>query len=79
MNKHKYTSEISQQILTEWNDGATLEHLRAIKWEKVESKIELLMDKIEITEKQAKEELHKWYTDMGFDSDYQAKFIFNKK
>ena len=65
----KYTSELSQELLSEMNDGASLEELRARKWNTIEGKIEWLKEIMTITNEQAKEEIKKWFITRDLDSD----------
>lgn len=65
----EYSNKLSQELLSEMNDGASLEELRARKWNTTEGKIEWLKEIMTITNEQAKEEIKKWFVARDLNSD----------
>ena len=57
---NEYTSKITQEFLTEINDGDSIAELLAIQWSTLEGKIRALQQYIDITDDQAKVEIDKW-------------------
>ena len=72
----KFENEKALEFLTEWNDGACIAHLQALKWGTLQGQIEFLKDHFDdITTRQAKQTIKEWLIDRGLETDAERIII----